>query len=172
MSDIPSTAFPFADPASVGEPRLDALHRLVAVVDRLRDPDSGCPWDLKQHTETLTASLIEEAFEVVEAIEERAESGGSHDHVAEEAGDLLMNIVLIARIEEQAGRFSLASLAGSVADKLIRRHPHVFGDANASSDEEVLLQWEEIKKQERKEREVDASAVAGVPKALPALQRA
>jgi MazG family protein len=172
MSEIPSTAYPFEEPASVGEPRLDAFHRLVAVVDRLRDPESGCPWDLKQRAETLTASLVEEAFEVVEAIEERAEAGSTEDHVAEEAGDLLMNIVLIARIEEQAGRFSLADLAGDVADKLIRRHPHVFADGAAGSDEDVLVNWEAIKKQEREDAQVDASAVAGVPAALPALQRA
>jgi MazG family protein len=172
MSQNPNTAFPFEEPASVGEPRLDALQRLVAVVDRLRDPKSGCPWDLKQRAETLTASLVEEAFEVVEAIEERTGRAAAHDHVAEEAGDLLMNIVLIARIEEQAGRFSLAELAGDVADKLIRRHPHVFADVNVKSADDVLVNWEAIKKQERQDAKTDTSAVAGVPIALPALQRA
>ena len=171
MTDIPPTAYAFDEPASVGEPRLDAIQRLVQVVDRLRDPATGCPWDLKQRPETLTASLVEEAFEVVEAIEQRLEDP-DQDHVAEEAGDLLMNLVLIARIEQQAGGFSLAEMANAVADKLIRRHPHVFGDATVSGDDEVLTNWEAIKKQERAEADSDTSAVAGVPANLPALQRA
>lgn len=166
---------PFDEPASVGEPRLDGLARLVAVVDRLREPGGGCPWDLKQTPESLTASLLEEAFEAIEAIETRADSDEPRsldEDTAGELGDLLMNLVLIARIEEDAGRPHLGRQANLVADKLIRRHPHVFGEAKVGAVDEVLVSWEAIKRQEREEAETDTSAVAGVPTALPALQRA
>lgn len=173
MSDsIPATARPFEEPEPVGEPRLDGLARLVAVVDRLRAPEGGCPWDLKQDATTLTASLVEEAFELVEAIESRDLASGAHDEVPGELGDLLMNLVLIARCEEDAGRAGLGDAANAVADKLIRRHPHVFGTTAVEGVEDILVNWEAIKKQERAEREADTSALAGVPTGLPALQRA
>ena len=166
---------PLDEPTPVGEPRLDGLARLVAVVDRLRDPDGGCPWDLEQTTESLTASLLEEAFEAVEAIERRAEAAEPRaldEHVAEELGDLAMNLVLLARIEEDAGRPHLGAWATRVADKLVRRHPHVFGEVAVDGVGEVLTNWEAIKRAERAERGEDESALAGVPEALPALQRA
>lgn len=178
---IPATAHPFEEPATLGEPRLDGVARLVAVVDRLRAKIGGCPWDLKQDATTLTTSLVEEAFEVVEAIEERANeaagaSAGHHHEVATELGDLMMNLVLIARCEEDAGRAHLGDAASLVADKLIRRHPHVFGglelDGAGDGVDAVLTNWEAIKKQERAEKDADTSALAGVPRALPGLQRA
>ncbi|MDF1798684.1 MAG: nucleoside triphosphate pyrophosphohydrolase [Planctomycetota bacterium] len=176
MTDpIPPTARPFDEPPRPGEPRLDGLARLVAVVDRLRAPEGGCPWDLKQTPESLTASLLEEAFEAVEAIEERRDADDPRaldGATASELGDLLMNLVLIARIEQDAGRQHLGEQANLVADKLIRRHPHVFGDAVVGDADDVLTSWEAIKKAERAEAEADDSAVAGVPKALPAIQRA
>jgi MazG family protein len=153
-------------PPATGEPRLDAVARLIAIVDRLRDPD-GCPWDLSQTLVSVVPHLVEEAHELVEAVE-----SGDDGHAVEEAGDLLMGIALLARIAEQEGRFDLARVAGAVSDKLVRRHPHVFGDVTASSADEALASWESIKRREREEREVDESALAGIPVALPALQRA
>jgi len=161
---MPSTR-PFEELPSVGDARLDALARLLAIVDRLREPD-GCPWDLKQTVGSMASSLTEEAFEALEAIE-----GGDDREMAEELGDLTMVIALIARIAGESGRFDMGDLARSVGDKLIRRHPHVFGEAEADSEEAVLVSWERIKQAERGEREEDQSALAGVPVALPALQR-
>lgn len=157
---------PLDEPEPRGEPRIDGLQRLVAIIDRLRDPD-GCPWDLKQTLESIAPHHIEEAFELVEAIE-----SGDDPHTVEEAGDLLMGVVLLARIAEQEGRWSLADVAQGVCEKLIRRHPHVFGDVRADTAEEALLSWEAIKRKEREGQDQDASALAGVPAALPALQRA
>ena len=153
-------------PPPTGEPRTDALRRLLAIVDRLRAPD-GCPWDREQTIESMAPSLVEEAHEMVEAIET-----GSDDGTVEEAGDLLMVVMLICRIAEQEGRFDLARAATLVGDKLIRRHPHVFGDAKADSSAHVVANWEKIKAAEREDKQVDASALAGVPGAMPALQRA
>ena len=146
--------------------RSAALADLAAVIDRLREPD-GCPWDRKQTVESMAKYLLEEGHELVEAIE----SGDDRD-AAEEAGDLLMVVFLICRIAEEAGRFDLAAAARAVKDKLVRRHPHVFGDVTVDGADEVLTNWEAIKQREREEKEVDASALAGLPKALPALQRA
>ena len=189
--EIPETARPFVDPELIGEARLDGLARLIAVVDRLRAPVGGCPWDLEQDATTLVSSLVEEAFEVVEAIEERAAGaegetsgeGATRDDadpnmakateaMRGELGDLLMNIVLIARCEQDVGRGDLGDVANDVADKLIRRHPHVFGGVHVAGTDEVLTNWEAIKRWERAGKQADTSALAGVPKALPGLQRA
>lgn len=150
-----------------GEPRIDALHRLVAIVDRLRAPGDGCPWDLEQTVESMAPSLVEEAHELVEAIETGDEAGS-----IEEAGDVLLVVTLICRIAQDQGRFDLAAAATAVGDKLIRRHPHVFGEATAEDAPEVLANWERIKAAERAEKGTDTSALAGVPAAMPALQRA
>jgi MazG family protein len=157
---------PFDVPAPTGEPRADALRRLIAVVDRLRDPD-GCPWDLKQTLETVVPHLVEEAHELVEAVEARDDA-----HSMEEAGDVLMGIVLLARIAEQEGRFDLSAIADGVAEKLVRRHSHVFGDVVAGDAAAAVANWEAVKRAEREGKAEDASALAGVPVALPALQRA
>ncbi len=148
------------------DPRIGALERLVAIVDRLRAPD-GCPWDRKQTLATMAPCLVEEAYETVEAIDR-----GNDAATAEEAGDVLMVIALIARIGEDEGRFDLARSANSIADKLVRRHPHVFGDVRADSAEAALASWESVKQKERAGKREDASALAGIPIALPALQRA
>jgi len=155
----------FQELPSLGDARLDGLARLLAIVDRLREPD-GCPWDLEQSVESMAPSLTEEAFEALEAIET-----GSDREVAEELGDLTLVIALIARIAGESGRFDMGSIAQKVGDKLIRRHPHVFGEAEAASSERVVQNWERIKQEERAEREEDTSALAGVPASLPALQR-
>jgi MazG family protein len=146
--------------------RVRAMSRLITIVDRLRAPD-GCPWDKKQTVESMAPHLVEEAFEALEAIEAK------HDaDTAEEAGDLLMVVTLICRIAEQSNRFDLATAANAVSDKLVRRHPHVFGEVKAETADQVLANWEAIKKEERGEKKIDDSALAGVPIALPALQRA
>jgi len=158
---------PLDEPRKTGDPRLDAVARLLAIVDRLRAPD-GCPWDREQTVASMAPSLIEEAHEAVEAID-RKDDG----ETAAELGDLFMVIALIAKIGAQdGGRFDLARVAHAVADKLIRRHPHVFGEVVAGSATQVLANWEKIKEGERREEKKDASALAGVPVALPALQRA
>jgi MazG family protein len=160
---------PLEFPRSVGDERTDALRRLLAIVDRLRAAD-GCPWDLKQTLASVAPHLVEEAHEVLEAVE--TGKAGQDGDVVEEAGDLLMGVFLLARIAQDEARFDLARVANAVSEKLIRRHPHVFGDAVAADAEAALSNWEAIKRAERAEQATDASALAGSPTALPALQRA
>lgn len=166
MSNKPATR-PLEEPRPTGDPRLDAVARVLAIVDRLRAED-GCPWDREQTVASMAPSLIEEAHEAVEAIDH-----GDDRATREELGDLFMVIALIAKIAQQdGGRFDIASVAGTVAEKLVRRHPHVFGEVQVDSSTQAVANWEKIKKSERKEAKKDASALAGVPVALPALQRA
>ena len=110
---------------------MESLQRLKSIIDTLRSP-GGCPWDLEQTPESLRPFLLEEAHEVAQAIEE-----GDSEHICEELGDLLMNIFLQARIGEEENTFSLNDVAENISDKLIRRHPHVFGDADAADPEAV-----------------------------------
>jgi len=154
------------EPVPASDPRIQALRWLVGIVDRLREPD-GCPWDREQSEESMAPHVVEEAHELLEAIE-----AGGPAEACEEAGDVLMNVVLICRIAMEAGRYDLARSARSIADKLVRRHPHVFGDVEVDSAGEVLVNWEAIKKAERAAKESDDSALAGVPGGMPALQRA
>jgi ATP diphosphatase len=158
---------PLEEPRKTGDARLDALARVLAIVDRLRAPEDGCPWDLEQTVASLAPSLVEEAHEAVEAID-REDDG----ETAAELGDLLMVILLTSKVADQAGRFDLARVAGSVAEKLVRRHPHVFGEVKVDNSAQALANWEAIKEGERRSAKTDASALAGVPVALPALQRA
>jgi tetrapyrrole methylase family protein / MazG family protein len=147
-------------------PRTEALEKLLGIIDRLREPD-GCPWDREQTVATMAEFVLEEGFELVEAIETGDDSG-----TMEELGDLLMVLLMICRIADEGGRFDISRAASTVSEKLIRRHPHVFGEAEVKDSREVLANWEAIKKTERVEEQKDASALAGVPLALPALQRA
>ncbi|MDH4164589.1 MAG: nucleoside triphosphate pyrophosphohydrolase [Nitrospirota bacterium] len=142
-----------------------AISDLVALMARLRGPQ-GCPWDKKQTPETLKPYLVEECYEVIEAIEE-----GSSDKVRDELGDLLFQIVFHSRIAEEQGQFTLADVASAIHDKMVRRHPHVFGDVKVSTAGEVVANWEEIKRKE-KGHEDRKSVLEGVPRALPALLRA
>ena len=158
------------EPVPVDDPRIDELRLLIGIIDRLRAPD-GCPWDLEQTERTMAPSLVEEAFELQEALEGDDLSRAAREACGE-AGDVLMNVVLIARISEQAGRFDMGDIARAISEKLVRRHPHVFGGVEVEGSEEVLTNWEAIKKAERAELDADTSALAGVPRALPALQRA
>ena len=148
------------------ETRAEAFDQMLEIVDRLRAPD-GCPWDRKQTVETMAPHLIEEAYELLEAVE----CGADHDMI-EEAGDVLMVVAMICRIAEEAGRFDLGDASRAIAEKLVRRHPHVFGEEKITEADEVVGRWEAIKKTEREGKEEDSSALAGVPKSLPALQRA
>ncbi len=138
---------------------------LVDLMARLRGPD-GCPWDKQQTPESLKPFLVEECYEVIEAIEE-----GTPDKVREELGDLLFQIVFHARIAEERGQFTLADVAQAIHEKMVRRHPHVFGKGQASTPGEVLENWEQIKRKE-KSHEDRKSILEGVPRALPALIRA
>jgi len=119
---------------------LNALQRLIEVVAQLRSPNGGCPWDLAQTPETLIPYVIEEAYEVVDAIRQ-----GNQEAIADELGDLLLQVVLQAQIASEAGNFDLKDVAEGITQKLIRRHPHVFGDVEVQSVEEVHQNWEQIK---------------------------
>ncbi|MBW4634953.1 MAG: nucleoside triphosphate pyrophosphohydrolase [Iphinoe sp. HA4291-MV1] len=125
---------------------LAAIQELIDVVAKLRSPDGGCPWDLVQTPQTLTPYVIEEAYEVVDAIK-----SGDKDAIAEELGDLLLQVVLQAQIAGEYGQFSLKEVAEGISQKLIRRHPHVFGDVSVQSVDEVRQNWEEIKAAEKGE---------------------
>jgi tetrapyrrole methylase family protein / MazG family protein len=140
----------------------DAFERLVGLMARLRG-DNGCAWDAAQDLRTLRPYLLEEAYEVLDAIER----GTPADH-QEELGDLLLQVVFQAEVRRQEGAFDVADVAHGIADKLVRRHPHVFGDAAAKDPGEAYLRWEEIKAKEKAGR----SVLGGVPKELPALLRA
>lgn len=142
-----------------------AFLELYRIVKRLRAPD-GCPWDREQTPRSMRPGIIEEAYELVEAIDE-----DDPPHVREEAGDLFLNATMIAYMYEEEGAFSVADSLSSISEKLVRRHPHVFGDAKADSPEKVLQQWAEIKEKVEGRRKKD-SLLDEVSKALPSLERA
>ena len=144
---------------------MEQIQRLKTIVDQLRSP-GGCPWDLEQTRESLRPFLLEEAHEVAEAI-----VAGNPQEVCEELGDLLMNIFLQARIAEEKSEFTLEKVASGISDKLIRRHPHVFGEATAEDPQAVREQWEKIKREE-KEDSGQRSTIRPLPASLPALSRA
>lgn len=125
---------------------LEALQQLIDVVAQLRSPDGGCPWDLAQTPQSLTPYVIEEAYEVVDAIR-----SGDKNAIAEELGDLLLQVVLQAQIASEQGQFTLTEVAQGITQKLIRRHPHVFGDVEVQGVEEVHQKWEQIKAAEKGE---------------------
>ncbi|MDF5707128.1 MAG: nucleoside triphosphate pyrophosphohydrolase [Nostoc sp. S4] len=125
---------------------LAALQELIEVVAKLRSPDGGCPWDLAQTPQTLIPYVIEEAYEVVDAIK-----SGDREAIAEELGDLLLQVVLQAQIASESGQFSLKEITQGISQKLIRRHPHVFGDVSVQSVDEVRQNWEQIKAVEKGE---------------------
>jgi XTP/dITP diphosphohydrolase len=143
------------------QPPGQRLLELVAVQDRLRSP-GGCPWDAQQTHESLVPYLLEEAYECVEAIE-----SGDRSHLREELGDLLMQIVFHARVaaEDPTDPFTIDDVAADITDKLVRRHPHVFADGDASTPAEVEANWEQLKTAEKGR----TSVVDGVPLAQPAL---
>jgi len=154
--------------------RMEAFNRLHETIRRLRAP-GGCPWDREQTPETLRETLIEEAYETVEAITE-----GDTDHVCEELGDVFLNAVMLSYMYEQQESFTVTDVLETVSDKLIRRHPHVFGETDGyagpgsgnetDTSEKVLDQWEQIK--QKVEGRKGSSALDGVSMGLPSLERA
>jgi tetrapyrrole methylase family protein/MazG family protein len=143
----------------------DAFARLVEIMERLRAP-GGCPWDREQTHQSIKPYLIEEAYEVAEAIEKN-----DSDELRTELGDLLLQIVFHSTMAREAGVFTIEDVIGAITDKMVRRHPHVFGDVQVKDAAEVLNNWSRIKAAERVNSE-DRSAIAGVPRGMPALLRA
>jgi nucleoside triphosphate diphosphatase len=141
------------------------LESLLSIMDRLRGPD-GCPWDKEQTLETLRAFLLEETYEVLDAMD-RKEAGP----LKEELGDLLFQIIFQSRIAAEQGWFDFQQVAEAIAEKLVRRHPHVFGDTKLTSSGQVIAQWEDLKEAERRSAALP-SRLGGVPSRLPALMRA
>jgi uncharacterized protein YabN with tetrapyrrole methylase and pyrophosphatase domain len=144
-------------------PDARAIDRLLELMERLRAP-GGCPWDREQTPASLKPQLLEECYEVLEAID-----SGSAPDLSEELGDLLLHVVFQAQIARENGAFTFAEVANGISEKLVRRHPHVFGADKVAGAAEVVTLWNDLKRAEKPER---ASALDGVPRALPALLRA
>ncbi len=149
------------------------IARLLAIMARLRNPDTGCPWDIEQTYETLVPYTLEEAYEVIDAVE-----NGTRADLQAELGDLLLQVVFYSQIAAERGDFDFNAVAGGVADKMIRRHPHIFPDESGQvesrdkSAAQQVLDWEKIKTAERVAKGADESALAGIAVALPAIIRA
>jgi ATP diphosphatase len=145
-----------------------SLAKLLALMARLRDAEHGCPWDREQTFATIAPYTIEEAYEVADAIER-----GDREHLREELGDLLFQVVFHARLAEERGWFDFAAVADGIRDKLVRRHPHLFAGATLAA-EDLMRVWEEQKAQERAAAQSagSGSVLGAVPRALPALVRA
>jgi MazG family protein len=152
----------------MSDPRVaETFTRLVDIMARLRAP-GGCPWDREQTPETLRPYVLEEAYEVLDALDR-----GQPDAIRDELGDLLLQVVFHAQLAAEAGQFTIADVATAIADKLVRRHPHVFGDTQVRDAREVVRNWTRIKAEERRARGDDGhdDPFAGVPGTLPALLR-
>tara|TARA_R110002094_G_scaffold137431_6_gene129023 strand:+ start:482 stop:1261 length:780 start_codon:yes stop_codon:yes gene_type:complete len=145
---------------------LPGFTHLLSTIARLRAPD-GCPWDRKQTTESMAPHLVEEAFEAADALRR-----GATDESQAELGDVLVNVTMISQIASEAGQFCADDVAQAAAEKLIRRHPHVFGDQQADSAEIAFETWETQKQLEKQAAGEDRSVLSGVPTAMPALLRA
>jgi ATP diphosphatase len=145
------------------------ISRLIEIMAALRTPGTGCPWDLEQTFRTIAPYTLEEAYEVADAIEH-----DDLDGLRDELGDLLLQVVFHARMAQEQGAFEFADVVQAVTEKLIRRHPHVFADADGKTAQAVKGLWDRIKAEERsvKGRKAQTGALAGVPVALPALTRA
>lgn len=146
---------------------MNNIQNLLEIMRKLRDPDEGCPWDVEQTFATIAPYTIEEAYEVADAIER-----GDLDDLKGELGDLLLQVVFHAQIASEAGHFDFDDVTAAIGEKMIRRHPHVFGSDEERAAGKVDGSWEEIKELERSSSAEDSSALAGVAKALPALKRA
>lgn len=157
-----------AAPERLIHDREAGLPRLVAIMARLRDREAGCPWDLEQTFDSIAPYTIEEAYEVADAIARR-----SMPELRDELGDLLLQVVYHARMAEEAGAFRIGDVIRGVSEKMLRRHPHVFGDESRDkSAEEQTRDWERLKADERAARPGSSGALAGVAAGLPALTRA
>ena len=148
---------------------MSSIDRLLQIMAQLRDPQSGCPWDIKQSYASIVPYTLEEAYEVADAIER----GDMHE-LREELGDLLFQVVFYSQIAKEEGHFDFEQVAAGIAEKMLRRHPHVFSDAEYENDAALREAWEKIKAEERaaKDKLPDNSALAGVALGLPALMRA
>ncbi len=142
------------------------LQNIISIMAKLRDPDTGCPWDVKQDFASIAPYTIEEAYEVADAIE-----SGDRNALCNELGDLLLQVVFHARIAEEEGSFTLADVARSICDKMINRHPHVFGDDKAPDVDQQRQLWEDIKKAERASKG-QTGILADIPLGMPPMQRA
>lgn len=147
------------------------MDRLAEVMRRLRDPETGCPWDIEQSFETIVPYTIEEAYEVADAVKR-----SDMNDLREELGDLLFQSVYHAQMAQEAGHFTLGDVIETITEKMISRHPHVFGERKAENPEDVNAIWDELKSKERAQKNTDishhSSALDGVAHALPALLRA
>lgn len=144
-----------------------ALDRLLGIMARLRDPNTGCAWDLEQTFATIAPYTVEEAYEVADAIQR-----GDLADLKDELGDLLFQVVFHARMAEEQGAFTFNDVAAAIVDKMIRRHPHIFGDADQRTSGEQVRAWEEVKAAERAARAPAAGLLDDIPAALPGLTRA
>lgn len=145
---------------------MSSFEELVSIMKLLQAP-GGCPWDREQTHDSLKPYLIEEAYEAIEAID-----SGSDERLAEELGDVLLQVVFHAEIADREGRFTIEDVVQSIIDKLKRRHPHVFGEAIAEDSAQVIKNWEEIKRREKREKKEGGSVLDGLPRDLPALIKA
>ncbi|MBA2367967.1 MAG: MazG family protein [Candidatus Protochlamydia sp.] len=136
---------------------------LIEIIDQLLGP-GGCPWDQEQTLKSTRGALIEETYEVIEAIDLN-----ETDNLKEELGDLFFNVIFLSKLAEKEGHFNLPQVLSTISEKLIRRHPHVFGKAEVQNTDEVIHQWEAIKKEEKHSRQ---SLLDGIPKDIPSLFRA
>jgi nucleoside triphosphate diphosphatase len=152
-----------ADDTAAGAGR---TQELLAIMARLRDPASGCPWDITQTFASIAPYTIEEAYEVADAIDR-----GNMSDLRDELGDLLLQVVFHARMAEEAGEFAFADVVAGICDKMLRRHPHVFGDATVEDAAAQTRAWEQHKRDERGQHG-DQSVLAGIPRGLPEWQRA
>jgi len=145
------------------------IERLLGIMAKLRDPEGGCPWDVQQTFATIAPYTIEEAYEVADAIDR----GDMHD-LRDELGDLLLQVVFHARMAEEAGQFAFADVVAAISDKMVRRHPHVFGDAIVENAEAQTRDWESHKRRERESKggDEDKSVLAGIARGMPEWQRA
>lgn len=148
-----------------------AFDKLRAVMERLRHPENGCPWDVEQTFESIAPYTIEEAYEVADAIDRK-----DYDDLRDELGDLLLQVIYHARMAEEQGLFDVEDVSRAITEKMIRRHPHIFGDAGARGKQEQILEWEQIKAAERAEKSKGSNSPAGLlddlPQNQPALMRA
>ncbi len=143
---------------------MKAFKKLIQIVDDLRDETKGCPWDKKQTSKSLVPNFIEELYEVIEAIEDEDD-----DALREELGDLMLHLVFQVQIAREQDKFGMEDVLKAINDKLIRRHPHIFGDEDVDTADAVKMNWELIKKKEKKDRK---SILDGVPRSMPALIQA
>ena len=152
----------------MSDPAASSIDRLIDIMARLRDPQGGCPWDVEQTFATIAPYTIEKAYEVADAIDR-----GDLGELKDELGDLLLQVVFHARMAQEQGAFAFDDVVAAISDKMVRRHPHVFGDASVADAQAQTVAWEEQKRREREDNgHQDRSALAGIARGLPEWQRA